>query len=135
DLIEPCILAGTSPKACEVCGSPWERVIEKTGHINKREPAHVPGNSPTKTDSTGWMPTTKATNRWRPTCTCDNKGSANCIVLDPFGGAGTTTLVAMKHGRDSIYIDLSEEYLQIALKRLGFTEKKLFDVHEWEICS
>ena len=57
------------------------------------------------------------------------------IVLDPFGGAGTTNLVAMKHGRDSIYIDLSEEYLNIALNRLGFSKdaERLFDVNQWEI--
>lgn len=28
-LIEPMILAGTSPKACERCGAPWERVVER----------------------------------------------------------------------------------------------------------
>lgn len=57
------------------------------------------------------------------------------IVLDPFGGTGTATLAAMKHGRDSIYIDLSEEYLNIALNRLGFSKDsgKLFDVNQWEI--
>jgi hypothetical protein len=29
-LIEPCILAGSSPKACGVCGAPWQRVVERT---------------------------------------------------------------------------------------------------------
>ena len=29
-LIEPCILAGTSPRACEICGAPWERMVEKS---------------------------------------------------------------------------------------------------------
>jgi DNA modification methylase len=28
-LIEPCILAGSSPKACGVCGAPWRRVVER----------------------------------------------------------------------------------------------------------
>jgi hypothetical protein len=28
-LITPMILAGTSPRACEICGAPWERVVEK----------------------------------------------------------------------------------------------------------
>src|SRR5690606_26586117 len=28
-LVEPCILAGTSPKACPKCGAPWERVVER----------------------------------------------------------------------------------------------------------
>lgn len=40
------------------------------------------------------------------------------IVLDPFNGAGTTTLVAAKSGRKFIGIDLSREYCQTAMARL-----------------
>ena len=36
----------------------------------------------------------------------------NDIVLDPFNGAGTTTLVAAKQGRRFIGIDVSEQYLR-----------------------
>jgi site-specific DNA-methyltransferase (adenine-specific) len=39
------------------------------------------------------------------------------IVLDPFCGTGTTLAVAMKLGRKSIGIDLSEEYLSLAEDR------------------
>ncbi len=39
------------------------------------------------------------------------------LVLDPFVGSGTTMLVARKHGRRAIGIDLSEEYLAIAARR------------------
>lgn len=42
------------------------------------------------------------------------------IVLDPFCGTGTTTLVARKLERKSIGIDVSEEYLQIAEERCRF---------------
>lgn len=42
----------------------------------------------------------------------------NDIVLDPFNGAGTTTLVASKLDRQFIGIDISEEYCEIARKRL-----------------
>ena len=42
----------------------------------------------------------------------------NDIVLDPFNGAGTTTLVAWKHGRRFIGIDVSEQYCAMALKRV-----------------
>lgn len=120
ELPKLCILAGTSPKACPKCGAPWERIIEKTGHINKREPARVPGNSPTKVDSTGWAPTTRATNSWQPTCSCEgNDGSGKCVVLDPFGGAGTVALVAEQLGRDSIYIDIKPEYAEMAVDRLA----------------
>ncbi|MDO9550413.1 MAG: DNA methyltransferase, partial [Methanoregula sp.] len=39
-------------------------------------------------------------------------------VLDPFNGAGTTSLVARKQGRRFIGIDLSEQYCDMALKRV-----------------
>lgn len=37
-------------------------------------------------------------------------------VLDPFCGSGTTGLVAGKHGRRFVGIDLSEDYLRLALR-------------------
>lgn len=40
------------------------------------------------------------------------------IVLDPFGGSGTTAKMAKKNGRHFIHIDISEEYNEIARKRL-----------------
>jgi DNA modification methylase len=39
-------------------------------------------------------------------------------VLDPFVGSGTTCKVARDHGRHSIGIDLSAEYLELAARRL-----------------
>jgi site-specific DNA-methyltransferase (adenine-specific) len=45
----------------------------------------------------------------------------NDIVLDPFNGAGTTTLVARKLRRRFIGIDLSDQYCTTALRRLGNT--------------
>ena len=39
-------------------------------------------------------------------------------VLDPFGGAGTTGLVADRLGRDAILIELNPEYAEIAKCRL-----------------
>jgi DNA modification methylase len=41
------------------------------------------------------------------------------VVLDPFGGAGTTALVAQRHGRRSVYIELNPEYVAIARARLA----------------
>jgi DNA modification methylase len=40
------------------------------------------------------------------------------VVLDPFGGAGTTSLVAMQEGRRSIICELNPEYAAIAKRRL-----------------
>lgn len=46
----------------------------------------------------------------------------NDIVLDPFNGAGTTTLVAWKLQRRFIGIDISEQYSNQAMKRLKNVE-------------
>ena len=39
-------------------------------------------------------------------------------VLDMFGGTGTVATVAYKTGRHFIHIDISEEYNEVAQKRL-----------------
>jgi DNA modification methylase len=40
-------------------------------------------------------------------------------VLDPFGGAGTTALVANRLGRPSILCELNQEYIYLAERRLA----------------
>jgi DNA modification methylase len=40
-------------------------------------------------------------------------------VLDPFGGSGTTGLVASKHNRNAVLCELNEGYIDIAEKRLN----------------
>ena len=47
---------------------------------------------------------------WQPTCTCD-AGTKPGVVLDPFAGSGTTLMVARKHRRHGIGLDLNFEYL------------------------
>ena len=42
----------------------------------------------------------------------------NDVILDPFNGAGTTTLVAHELGRQYIGIDISETYCDIAKNRI-----------------
>lgn len=124
-LVLPCVLAGTSECGCCLkCGAPWERMSESTGHLNQKEQAHVPGNSPTKTDSTGWAATKRATNQWRPTCSC-KQGTGPCAVLDPFAGSGTTLLVAAKNGRHAVGIELQEDYIPIIRRRLADLETDL----------
>lgn len=47
-------------------------------------------------------------------------------VLDPFGGAGTTGLVADRMGLDAILIELNPEYIEIAQKRIR-SDAGMFD--------
>ncbi len=41
------------------------------------------------------------------------------VVLDPFGGSGTTGLVALRLGRQAILIELNPDYAEIARERIG----------------
>lgn len=50
------------------------------------------------------------------------------IVLDPFGGAGTTGLVADRLGRDAILIDLNPDYAEMAADRIRGDANMLADV-------
>jgi len=128
-LVEPCILAGTSPQACPTCRAPWERVVERIAGASKECPktqaAHEARGGTGKPSGTvgksggGRIDSISRTIGWRPTCSCrGNDGSGRCIVLDPFGGSGTVSVVAQKLGRSSIYIDLNPTYRQMAIDRM-----------------
>lgn len=41
------------------------------------------------------------------------------VVLDPFGGSGTTAVAAHQHGRNTILCELNPDYAAIAAQRLG----------------
>jgi len=43
----------------------------------------------------------------------------NGTILDPFAGSGTTGVVAKKHNRNAVLVELNDEYIKIAKKRLG----------------
>lgn len=50
---------------------------------------------------------------------CILAGSApGDVVLDPFCGSGTVGVVALRHGRNFVGVDLNSEYLQIAHDRI-----------------
>jgi DNA modification methylase len=90
-LVEPCILAGSSPRACTECGAPWVRVTEETeeyarikadlrdrlgpdlhmrhaGDSSKNpERGGVDGQPGTHPAT---LPEPRRTIGWRPSCTC-----------------------------------------------------------------
>lgn len=53
---------------------------------------------------------------------------ADGVVLDPFGGAGTTGLVADQLRRDAILIELNPEYAEMAARRIEDAASLLADV-------
>jgi len=103
-LITPCLLAGTSAKGCcPQCGTPWQRVL-------------VSG-----------PPTTTPTNCWQPGCACDAGPPIPCTVLDPCAGSGTTGVVAARHGRRAVLVDLNPHYLRLAQQRLTNVQIELLE--------
>jgi DNA modification methylase len=122
-LIEPCILAGTSEKGCcPECGKPWIRITEKTKLKRKRPREFVKrtGQAGTGNKCNNTVAgTSSKTIGWQPTCDCNAGDPVPCTVLDPFLGSGTTLLVASKHFRYGVGIELSEEYIELAKKRIG----------------
>jgi DNA modification methylase len=136
-LVEPCILAGTSERGCcPECGAPWVREVERTPMVVRPSPKRKAWQATddyarTQVGGTVLEPSSSKTLRWSPSCECatassewDSCGRWNqapipCIVLDPFMGSGTTALVARKHGRRSIGIELNPEYARLAAKRLS----------------
>ena len=58
-----------------------------------------------------------STTDWQPTCEHDSEPVPS-VVLDPFCGSGTTGVVALRHGRSFIGIELNPEYIELARKRI-----------------
>jgi DNA modification methylase len=134
------ILAGTSERGCcPECGAPWvrdvevhgesdyARILRETGKTYKDLQAEAiangitPGNVGQTHDpgsrGTSYTIRERTTHGWVSSCDHD-RPPVPCTVLDPFAGSATTMLVARNHGRHSIGIELNEDYLQIAAKRL-----------------
>ena len=61
---------------------------------------------------------------FRPTCHHQGE-SVPSTVLDPFLGSGTTAAVARSLGRRFVGIELSEQYAEMALRRLTRTQPAL----------
>lgn len=137
-LVEPCILAGTSPKACGECGAPWRRV-SKTSIDEHRPPARQNIYEPQVTQngdgtnargSKTWGHYLKTeTLGWEPSC-AHNDDTGRCVVLDPFAGSGTTGVVAGQLGRDFIGCELSPDYAQMARDRITVEGKPGARNHE-----
>lgn len=66
---------------------------------------------------------------WRPTCRCRGTDPVPATVLDPFGGSGTTGMVAERLGRNAILIELSPKYARMARRRINATapERRQFE--------
>ena len=126
-LIEPCILAGTSAHGvCAECGTPWRRVVEEEFRpgedVSLVKGVRGSGDQKPMDASNGWDGTPRGTTvtttiGWQPTCDHDTE-VVPATVLDPFSGSGTTGIVALRHERSFIGIELNPEYAEMARQRI-----------------
>ena len=122
-----CILAATSERgACAHCEAPWWRVVKATGaalgkswvdHSKDSEQGVTRNTLPD--DATDYR---RETIGWEPSCKCSALVKP-CLVLDPFGGSGTTARVAAELNRRAISLDLA--YHDHAEKRTRNVQRRL----------
>jgi hypothetical protein len=157
-LVEPMIKAGTSERGCcPQCGMAWRRVVErgrettteKVERLGKQKKGGTDGRRISQNlDYSGHHDSNvrqSTTIGWRPGCECYGGKWAEefggrpdeapldgivvpCRVLDPFGGAMTTGLVADRLGRDATLIELSEDYCRMGYDRIKGDAPMLVDV-------
>lgn len=140
-LIEPCILAGTSAKGCcPKCGAPWQRIVAKGAPLEawkkqcgadsngeyhgKNLKLYVQHRAQPASDVKARIlagMVERKTIGWKPGCKCGAATVQPCTVLDPFGGSGTTGMVAMEHGRKAILIELNADYVEMGKVRCDIT--------------
>lgn len=128
-LIEPCILAGSSSAGvCSECGSPWIPVNEKRSlerhELPHDHPAYRPARYEDKYEKAGLNGGGQryldvVTTGWKRSCAHTDAPSRPSRVLDPFMGSGTTAVVARRHGRHSVGIELNAVYCELAAQRLA----------------
>jgi DNA modification methylase len=61
-----------------------------------------------------------------------NKGD---VVLDPFGGTGTTMLAAFELGRSCILYEVLERMLPIIKTKVHFGQQDMFEPIHWEVVN
>jgi len=124
ELVVRCLKASTSERgACPKCGSPWKRIIEKTGgtigkggwslHEADAEKGRSERSGSLSLEGHLWDNGSYSVNTlgWQPTCKCGIDTTVPCKVYDPFVGSGTTIIAAHRLGLAGFGSDLSLQYL------------------------
>jgi len=122
-LIAPLIRSSVPARSCPECGQAWAPVIEKGEPVKSENTWGMKGMRHFKVDQ-GKMVTTSLeegstlkhdvpirVSEYRPTCDCGHEKHIPGIVLDIFGGSGTTGMVAKELMRRWVVMDISHTYL------------------------
>jgi DNA methylase len=120
ELVRRFIVSMCPARVCRECGKPSTRITDVSHKANRSTngpqslarrhlnggSAGFPVRAERQSETLGW--TDCGHNDWRPG-----------ITLDPFGGTGTTGMVAAGNGRDCVLFDLDERNLSLAQERIA----------------
>lgn len=139
ELCETPIKAGCPKFVCKKCGKPKEKISIKekiewdlcecgkkkqkrydicydcSEELAKKKGLEYAGRKIARNQH--WKKRRIINSELKPTCNC-KVGFIEGIILDPFFGAGTTGLVALKQNKKFLGIELNKEYIKIAKARL-----------------
>lgn len=116
-LLDQPILTMCPREVCTKCGEPRRRIVDATRYESER----VDTGRPVESIGSGHRadrPSSSPTTLGWTDCGCGAPFRRGHI-LDPFGGSGTTAVVATAHGRDCTLIDLDERNIDLARQRVG----------------
>ena len=120
ELPRRCILGWSPPGVCTGCGEGRRPVADTTlTHDRKGMRQQAAADAP-RGGKQNFAATTLGRERFVTitgyACACPQPDAPArpAVVLDPFGGTGTTALVAAMHGRTGISVDMSADYCRLA---------------------
>ena len=116
ELARRCILAGCPEQVCRTCGEPRKRIMERPEApeevrrlYERKSDFHTRAKGLGGQTHQDWLAANPKEVVGYTDCGHDNFRPG--LVLDPFLGSGTTALVARKHGRHAIGIELNQKYV------------------------
>lgn len=130
-LIEPIIKAGCPEFICKKCGMARVKIYEyKGGTIGKSWHDHSKDLEMGMHQSLGGLDKQgnelyKRIDKGYSDCGC-GAGFEPGVVGDPFMGAGTSALVALKQRKRFIGIEIKQEYIDMAYKRIARVQQRIF---------
>jgi DNA methylase len=115
------ILSMCPERVCTTCGEPSRRIVESdsTSQNTRRSVNGNEGDGRTVGAVSSTEVPDYASRRTVGWTDCGHDTWRAGVVLDPFGGSGTTGSVATGCGRDALLIDLDDRNIDLARDRIG----------------
>jgi site-specific DNA-methyltransferase (adenine-specific) len=121
-LAERLVLSMCPAEVCGTCGEPRRRVEKATRCVTQPQRA----SNAARSNDPGFGNEGHSTYETLGWTDCGHDNYRPGVVLDPFGGTGTTNAVAELHGRDSIWVDIDERNRALVPQRMAEVSRSLF---------